>query len=249
MDTQQQPTNEAVEKVVDDLKKDFKVVGSGRIHSWYTWAIIGIILGALVGITYVANRSGKIQESDASTKGSLVLSCPSSYQHVGIGGIGSASVTITTEQRGALTRTVSGLQESERTDEQLKGIIYNLKQAAINDCQTQVTRNKPPASISCAGRCGNPAITFPQGRPSDVCAFFTLDAKKSGENYLLTATAQTNPRSVSVVYTCVLPPNNAPVGTTPTNPVAPGGGNVATPTTTEGDYPQKTPWVNPRFKK
>lgn len=66
MDTQQQPTNEAVDKVVGDIQKDFKIVGTHRVHSWYAWAIVGIVFGMALGIIYVANRSVKVQESDAA---------------------------------------------------------------------------------------------------------------------------------------------------------------------------------------
>lgn len=66
MDAQQQPTNEAVDKVVGDIQKDFKIVGTHRVHSWYAWAIVGIVFGMALGIIYVANRSVKVQESDAA---------------------------------------------------------------------------------------------------------------------------------------------------------------------------------------
>lgn len=63
---QQQPTNEAVDKVVGDIQKDFKIVGTHRVHSWYAWAIVGIVFGMALGIVYVANRSVQVQESDAA---------------------------------------------------------------------------------------------------------------------------------------------------------------------------------------
>jgi hypothetical protein len=66
MDTEQIGSNSAVEKVVGDLQKDFKIVGSHRVHSWYAWAIVGIVFGMALGIVYVANRSGQIENSDAS---------------------------------------------------------------------------------------------------------------------------------------------------------------------------------------
>ncbi len=56
--------NEA-DKVVSDLQKDFKLVGTSRVHSWYAWAIVGIVFGMAIGIVYVANRSGKFDNSHA----------------------------------------------------------------------------------------------------------------------------------------------------------------------------------------
>ena len=56
-----------VEKVITDLQNDFKIVGTHRVHSWYAWAIVGIVLGMAIGIIYVANRSGNFSASKAST--------------------------------------------------------------------------------------------------------------------------------------------------------------------------------------
>ena len=53
------------EKVVSDLKKDFRIVGSHRVHSWYAWAIVGIVFGMALGIVYVANRSAQFNASNA----------------------------------------------------------------------------------------------------------------------------------------------------------------------------------------
>jgi hypothetical protein len=53
-------------KVVSDLSKDFKIVGTHRVHSWYAWAIIGIVFGMALGIVYVANRSGRFNAGQAN---------------------------------------------------------------------------------------------------------------------------------------------------------------------------------------
>ncbi len=56
------------DKVVSDIQKDFKIVGSGRVHSWYAWAIVGIVFGMALGVVYIANRSGEFMSSEAATK-------------------------------------------------------------------------------------------------------------------------------------------------------------------------------------
>ena len=54
------------EKVVSDIQKDFKLVGAQRVHSWYAWAIVGIVFGMALGIVYVANRSAQFDSSQAA---------------------------------------------------------------------------------------------------------------------------------------------------------------------------------------
>lgn len=64
MDTpnNQQPgaASTLAEKVVGSISKDFTVVGSRRVHSWYAWAMVGIVFGIALGIIYVANRSTEL---------------------------------------------------------------------------------------------------------------------------------------------------------------------------------------------
>lgn len=56
MDEQKNP-DQLANAVVGDIHKEFVVVGKQRVHSWYAWAIVGIVLGMFLGILYVANRS------------------------------------------------------------------------------------------------------------------------------------------------------------------------------------------------
>ncbi len=55
------------DRVLTDLQKDFKIVGSSRVHAWYAWAVVGIVFGMALGIIYVANRSGDFSSSSAAT--------------------------------------------------------------------------------------------------------------------------------------------------------------------------------------
>ena len=54
------------DKVMKDIKSDFVVQGTHRVHNWYAYAIIGIVLGMAIGIIYVANRNAKFSASDAA---------------------------------------------------------------------------------------------------------------------------------------------------------------------------------------
>jgi len=55
----------AAEQVVHSLKKEFTIVGKHRVHSWYAWAIVGIVFGMALAIVYVANRSVQFSPSFA----------------------------------------------------------------------------------------------------------------------------------------------------------------------------------------
>ncbi len=55
------------EKTVADIKKDFTIVGRHRVHSWYAWAIVGIVFGMALGIIYVANQSAQFSASQAES--------------------------------------------------------------------------------------------------------------------------------------------------------------------------------------
>lgn len=48
---------QVADKVVSNIQSDFKIVGKSRVHAWYAWAIVGIVLGMALAIVYVANRS------------------------------------------------------------------------------------------------------------------------------------------------------------------------------------------------
>ena len=42
--------NNSAEKVFSDLQKDFKLVGTRRVQSWYAWALVGIVFGMALAI-------------------------------------------------------------------------------------------------------------------------------------------------------------------------------------------------------
>src|SRR3989344_5943621 len=57
------------EKLVQDtlktLNKDFIVVGETRVRSWHAWLSIGIAVGGLAGVLFVAGRTVEFEESFA----------------------------------------------------------------------------------------------------------------------------------------------------------------------------------------
>ncbi len=63
---------DAAEQVVGELKKDFTIVGKQRVHSWYAWAIVGIVFGMALGIVYVANRSAQFEASQAAIQKKVI---------------------------------------------------------------------------------------------------------------------------------------------------------------------------------
>lgn len=75
MDEQQKNWQKA-DEAVSGLAKDFTIVGRHRVHSWYAWAIVGIVFGMALGIIYVANRSAQFDSSQAATMLSKRTSVP-----------------------------------------------------------------------------------------------------------------------------------------------------------------------------
>jgi hypothetical protein len=66
MDEQQNQSGIA-EKVVSSLSKDFKIVGTQRVHPWFAWAIVGVVFGMALGVVYVSNQSGQFGQSQAAS--------------------------------------------------------------------------------------------------------------------------------------------------------------------------------------
>lgn len=58
--------NKLADSVVKDIHKDFLIVGKHRVHSWYAWAMVGIVFGMALGIVYVANRSAQFNAGQAA---------------------------------------------------------------------------------------------------------------------------------------------------------------------------------------
>lgn len=67
------------DQVVKDISKDFKVMGSHRVHNWYAFAIIGIVFGMAVAIIYVSNRNVKFSDSKAATDLAMSEPVPPTY--------------------------------------------------------------------------------------------------------------------------------------------------------------------------
>ena len=61
-----EPTKSPADEVVAGLQKDFKIVGSHRVHSWYAWAIVGVVFGMALGIMYISSRSAQLMASQAA---------------------------------------------------------------------------------------------------------------------------------------------------------------------------------------
>lgn len=49
--------NRIVDSAVSRVKEDFTIVGVHRVHSWYAWSIIGVVLGMALAIVYLANEN------------------------------------------------------------------------------------------------------------------------------------------------------------------------------------------------
>lgn len=56
-----------VDRVMRALRRDFIVVGKGRVRSWTAWLLIGMVAGLVGGVIGVANRSGEFTTSFAQS--------------------------------------------------------------------------------------------------------------------------------------------------------------------------------------
>ncbi|OGZ35575.1 MAG: hypothetical protein A2815_01800, partial [Candidatus Portnoybacteria bacterium RIFCSPHIGHO2_01_FULL_40_12b] len=54
-----------IERTFNSFKKNYTLIKKTRVRSWKAYLIIGLIAGIIVGIVLVANRSLKIEESEA----------------------------------------------------------------------------------------------------------------------------------------------------------------------------------------
>jgi hypothetical protein len=246
MENTEAAKDKAINAVVGGLKTDFKIVGSHRVHSWYAWAIIGIVFGMALGVIYVANRTGRFQQSDASQGGrkGVVLACPSNVTYTSVGGIGKGSEFIDSGEKKEIEDATSADGKSidlGKVSDEARVRMMSAINKAIADCRLDFKRFTPPSPITCAGSCGTPTVKYPNGAPANPenCEFkfFTITADSTSRDfpYLLTVTAATNPAKALVEYTCALPTSAPaqPATGGATGPGTPGGdneGGVVTPT-------------------
>lgn len=54
------------ERALAALNKDFVLIGKQRVHPFYGWLAIGLAAGIAMGVAFVANRSGRFEESGAA---------------------------------------------------------------------------------------------------------------------------------------------------------------------------------------
>lgn len=64
-DPTKRPADPLVEKSLRSLRKDHLVVTRRHVKSWHAWLIIGLVAGAMGGVTLMANQNGKINKSKA----------------------------------------------------------------------------------------------------------------------------------------------------------------------------------------
>lgn len=65
-------TENITTRALKTLSKEYVAVGKTRVRSWHAWLIIGLAVGVLAGVLFVANRSGEFEESLAQTLSSTL---------------------------------------------------------------------------------------------------------------------------------------------------------------------------------
>src|SRR3989344_6423628 len=62
------PTHTPSDDILDILQKERFAIGTQRVHSPHAWSAIALVLmGAVLGVALVANRSGEIESVRAAT--------------------------------------------------------------------------------------------------------------------------------------------------------------------------------------
>ena len=67
-----------VERALAAFQKEYVVVGKTRVRAWRAWLLIGVAVGVVAGIFYIANRSGEVDTSEAKVRRNTVSPLASS---------------------------------------------------------------------------------------------------------------------------------------------------------------------------
>ncbi len=243
-----QQSNQA-EDAVANLKKDFKIVGKQRVHSWYAWAIVGIVFGMALGIVYVANRSAQFSASRADGGGGSSSSgntkmCPFS-KDITVYADTPAEVAITSADWSLAISYQSGEDKSDKAkkaEEKVMNAVHQANVKAIEKCNGSFNRQYT-AAFDEGDKCDVAAdkctlrIAKPDGDPK--CKLVTSAPEgeetpgfhaKEGK-YISRAQSATVYFSVYCERNSTLPgnPGNGPGGAPPppageeTGPITPGG--------------------------
>ena len=60
------PTNHLIERALSALRKEYVVVGKTYVRAWHAWLTLGIVVGIVAGVVFVANRSGEFETTKAA---------------------------------------------------------------------------------------------------------------------------------------------------------------------------------------
>lgn len=228
MQDQNKNPEQVVDKAVGEIAKDFKVVGSHRVHSWYTWAAVGIIVGVVVGAIYVANNAGTFEMSDAKTGPGVKVSTNQCLQVQR-----KTSQTISKEKETYLLKEEKIAYDlslkNEYPDQESRKLaaigaakIEKASQGALTECNAALTAKedadqnfcdtsiKPRCEASSSACVYNPNYTVGNGSCSAItpCSIKpTAEGAAQGTTYVCKAQGATVPRGCS----CDLKPAAVPV--------------------------------------
>lgn len=227
------------EKVVNELQKDFTMVGKRRIHSWHAWLTAGIILGVLAGIAYVANQSGQFDQSLAGA--CPIITSPAKYQAAG-----SAQTAVTYEAYLAYDAWRNGASAPQWQIERYINPIMGVRDKALGACSADLQAKREGAVKYCTDQKAD-------CKPVEYCTYsLTLPPNEDtcvvGSQGNLTYTyiggqiqfrAKSDEESVACSCSGNIPgPTTPSGGGTTTAPVTPAGGGA--PSTPSGK-PSPTP--------
>ena len=130
-----------VEGLINRLHKEFKVVSTKRILSWKVWLVCGTVLGALIGIVYIANQDGQFSTTQAAM-------CP--YKADGsTSPINSRGVGIGSISDGLYEEYVAVIRGGTSENKEVNAVIAKAKEDALADCESKREANIAAARKKC----------------------------------------------------------------------------------------------------
>jgi len=183
------------EKVVGDLQKNFKIVGTHRVHSWYAWAMVGIVFGMALGVIYVANRSSE----QLSMTFSSAAVCSGPVNPDSYVGQGEGSVQMSPEDFNIYLSRHGGIPNPEGKDD-LSVIERRLKPAqtaARAACFSDLTGKRVATVDTCVAKCTQqPSCSLSINLPPDNDTCFDDNNGCTEANGTVTCTASSLSESV-----------------------------------------------------
>jgi hypothetical protein len=214
---------DSAEKAVAGLKK-FEIVGSRHVHSLLTWVAVGLLLGVLVAVAYVSNKSARFDAGLAAN------TCPLMQGPFSFAGHGTAQAWMSVADYNTYLRLRAGATYEGDGEQytKLAGLVEKVKMQAVENCVTDLGKQKADAYEKCDANgqdclAGPSACSFNTTEGTTQCRAATCAQagdKITCDSYASTASMSCTCDAKAGVQTQIeTPPND------PSKPMMPGTGD------------------------